>query len=367
MKAFSVIRPSVIKYCSYVVCALCFIAPQQAVSATGQTEIHAVRAAKVMPAASQSWQLTGQVASRYYIPLSFRVGGQVASRSVEVGDTVKKGQILASLDKADLKLALQQAQANLSKSKADYQNAERERKRLTKMYANKLVSEQDLQRAETTEIAAKQSVLAMQAALDLAQRQLNYSDLKASDSGVVTGVDVEAGQVVSAGQALVTLATGNREAVVYLPSNRLHADLTQVEVKGVDQPGTCKAVLRAKTPKNDANTLQYKAYFTLKDCTQTLPLGAVVELNVAQSFSHLKQVPISALIDTGNQPAVWKIEGGKVHAVPVKVVSLGGRFAVIDAKLAVGTQIVADGTHLLTEGAAVKVMDDSAPQMVEAM
>ena len=345
------------------------------VYASNTEHVQAVAAVKVTPASPQSWQLTGQVESRYAIPLSFRVGGQVESKTVEVGEKVTKDQVLASLDKADLKLTFQQAQANLSKAKADYDNAQRERKRLTKMYVNKLVSEQDLQRAETTEIAAKQSVLAMQAALELAQRQLNYSQLKAPDDGVLTNVNVEAGQVVSAGQALFTLATGAHEAVVYLPANRLHADLSSVDVEGVDQAGTCKAALRAKTPVNDNETLQYKAYFTLKDCTQALPLGAVVELNVKQQLNDLMQVPVSALIDSGNQPRVWLIKDGKVHGVAVKVVSMGAEFAVIQAlqpqDLPLGSQVVADGVHLLTEGSAVKIVADHAENvdsgLVEAM
>ncbi|WP_157833720.1 efflux RND transporter periplasmic adaptor subunit [Hydrogenovibrio kuenenii] len=338
-------------------------------------KMQAVTATKVEVASSRSWQLTGQIESRFAIPLSFRVGGQVDSKLIEVGQKVSKGETLVTLDKADLTLALKQAQANLSKAQADHQNAVRERNRLSKMYKNKLVSEQDLQRAETAEIAAKQSVLAMQAALDLAQRQLNYSQLKAPASGILTNVDVEAGQVVSAGQPLLTLATGAHEAVVFLPTNRTHADLSQVEVKGVDQPGVCHAALRAKTPINDKVTLQYKAYFTLSDCSQPLPLGAVVELNVKQTLNDLLQVPVSALIDTGNQPRVWLIKDGKVHGVAVKVVSMGAQYAVIEAlhtaRLPLDSQIVADGVHLLTEGMPVEVVkkeDDSADSgLVEAM
>lgn len=357
----------------FLVVMLCGLLPQKAIS--GQGQLHAVTATKVEAASSQSWQLTGQVESRYAIPLSFRVGGQVKSKLIEVGQKVSKGETLITLDKADLTLALKQAQANLSKAQADHKNAVRERNRLTKMYKNKLVSEQDLQRAETTEIAAKQSVLAMQAALDMAQRQLNYSQLKASANGVLTNVDVEAGQVVSAGQPLLTLATGAHEAVVFLPANRLNEDLSQVEVKGIDQPGICHATLRAKTPTNDKTTLQYKAYFTLNDCSQTLPLGAVVELNVQQKLNDLLQVPVSALIDTGNQPRVWLIKNGKVEGVAVKVVSMGSVSAVIQAlqpkALPVGAQVVADGVHLLTEGMPVKVVTESdeasGSGLVEAM
>lgn len=336
---------------------------------------HPVTSVKVISAAPRTWQLTGQVASRYEIPLSFRVGGKVVAKSVEVGDKVKKSQVLAKLDEADLKLTLRQAQANLSKAQADYQNAVRERKRLTKMHANKLVSEQDLERAQTTEIAAKQSVLSMQAALKLAQRQLDYSDLKAPEAGVVTSVSLEAGQVVSAGQALISLATGAHEVVTFLPSDRVHENLSKVAITGVDQPGKCQAHLRAKTPVNDRVTLQYKAYFTLDQCSNSLPLGAVVELSVQQKQSGLFQVPVSALIDTNNQPRVWLIKAGKVHGVAVKVLSMGSQVAVIqpldEKALPSGASVVADGVHLLTEGMSVKVVDENRDAqdsgLVEAM
>ena len=304
-------------------------------------------------APAESWEVTGAVSRRYQIPLSFRVGGQVNERAVEVGQTVAKDQVLARLDQADLKLTIAQREASLGSAKADQLNAKRERVRLTKLYKNKLVSEQDLQRAETAEVSSQQAVLAAEAALELAQRQLGYSTLKSPGDGVLTSVDVEEGQVVNAGQTLMQLATGPFEAVVYLPSNRLQASLQQATAIGVDHAGQCRAVLRAKTPVNNAASLQYKAYYTLSDCNHSLPLGAVVRLQFQQQNDDLKRIPISALVNHGNQSAVWQVVKDQVHAVAVEVDHLDNDYAYIRTALPTGTGIVARGTHLLVENQVV--------------
>lgn len=319
--------------------------------------------AEVEKSQPHGWTLTGQVQRRYSIPLSFRVSGQVEDRQVEVGESVEKGQVLARLQSNDLKLSLAQSRATLESARANAENATRERKRLQNLYAKKLVSEQDLQRAQTAEVSAQKSVLAAESALALAQRQLEYSTLQAPQSGVLTAVTLEAGQVMDAGQPVMQLAAGEFEAEVSLPAGRLLSDHQVARASGVDQAFECEAQLRARSPFNQPQTLQYPAYYTLKNCSETPPvLGAVVRLSfAAKSRPELKRIPLTALFDSGLGSQVWVLENGRVQARPVEVERMDSGFAYITAGLPVGTEIVARGAHRLVDGQKVTRIGVSAP------
>lgn len=318
------------------------------------------RAVSVVPIQSVSnttWHLTGTVQPRYTLPLSFRVGGKVIFRPVQVGDQIKKGQVLAQLDSADLKLALVQAQAKLGAAQADAKNATRERKRLTRIYTNKLVSQQNLQRAQTNELSTQKSVVAAQASLTLAQRQLNYSTLKSPAAGVVTQVNFEAGQVLKAGQVVIKLATGNREAVVALPTQRLNLPIKQAVAKGVMVKSHCLAELRTRSPIASSGSLDYTAFYSLKQCSAPLPLGATVSLEYTRpAETRLQKVPISAISHVQNKTFIWQIEKNQVVSQPIKVMRLDAQYAYIQSNLPIGTVIVSQGVHLLVNHQAIQVI-----------
>ncbi|MDX1348018.1 MAG: efflux RND transporter periplasmic adaptor subunit [Thiomicrorhabdus chilensis] len=304
----------------------------------------------------QTWRLTGQVVSRFTLPLSVRVQGQVAERSVELGDRVQVGQSLLRLDQTDLRLEVARSEASLKSAQAETLNAERERKRLSKLYADKLVSLQELQRAETFESASRQTLIAAEATLKLAKNKLAYSTLQSPESGQVSSVEVEVGQVVSPGQTLFQLASGDPEVAVLLPSARLQGALDVARVEGVDQPGLCDARLRAKSPVNHAGSLQYQAYYRLLNCSQILPLGATVQVqfeNIAEP--GLKKVPLSSIFNKGEQSFVWQVLDQTVSAKPVQVFRLDSRYAYIITELAEEALVVAQGVHVLVEGQAVRL------------
>ncbi|PLA75124.1 hypothetical protein CYQ88_02545 [Hydrogenovibrio sp. SC-1] len=317
-----------------------------------------VSTVSVQPAKAKTWQVTGQVVSRYQLPVSFRVGGQVAQRFVEVGEPVKANQLLATLDAADLQLAVEQHRANLASAQSRLENARRERKRLGKLYDNKLISLQDLQRAETFEVESQQAVIAAESALKLAINQHRYSELRAPESGVVSQVNIEAGQMVSAGHPAFQLLAGATEAEVYLPATALQQSYQTATLTSIDQPIQCQAQLRLKSPMSDQITQQTQARYRLSDCNGTLTYGSVIQLDFTEPVvSEQRQVPITAIFNQGHQAYVWKLIDGHVKATPVTVVRMNHASAVVLSDvLAVGTQIVLQGTHRLVAGQSVSVL-----------
>lgn len=129
-----------------------------------------------------------------------------------------------------------------------------------------------------------------------------------------------------------------------------------LQVQGVDQPGSCEARLRAKSPVNHAGSLQYQAFYRLLNCSQDLPLGAVVQLQFDASVEPgLKQVPLTSVFNKGGQSFVWQVLDQQVSAKPVKVLRLDSRFAYITTELPEDTLVIAQGVHVLVEGQAVSL------------
>lgn len=301
----------------------------------------------------------GEVRARIETTLGFRVPGKIVERRVDTGAAVKAGQVLARLDPADAGLQSTQAEAQLALATADLA-------RYRDLRAKNFISASALDARETAFKAAE-----AQAAL--ARNQAAYTTLVADRNGVIGQVLAEPGQVVSAGQAVFRLAPdGEREIAIALPEGEVGAfKLGQAaEVTfWASQGAATKPLagrLREVSPAADPVTRTYAARVSLKDADPLLPLGmsATVRFPAGAPDEKRLMVPLTAIFQQGNQPAVWIVmrsgtpEGGadstvKLQAVTVAEYRDGG--AVVSAGLAGGEQIVAAGANLLTAGQKLRV------------
>ena len=165
---------------------------------------------------------SGEVRARYENDLAFRVGGKVVARHVDVGATVRKGQPLARLDPQDAHLGADAARSALAAAEADHALAKAEVERYRDLYAKKFVSQAVLDARETTFNTTKARLEQARAQLATAQNQSSYTTLAAEADGVITAVNLEAGQVVAPGQAVMRFARPTeKEVVISVPESRL--------------------------------------------------------------------------------------------------------------------------------------------------
>ena len=158
--------------------------------------------------------LTGVIAARTLNNLSFRVGGRVAERLVDVGQHVDKDAVLARIDPQEQESDLRSAQADLDAAQAQLTQATAAFERQKTLLAQGFTTRRDYDAAEQALKVAQGSVDAAQSALANAQENLSFTELKAGAAGVVTARQVEAGQVVQAAQTVFTVAEdGDRDAV----------------------------------------------------------------------------------------------------------------------------------------------------------
>lgn len=164
-------------------------------------------------------RFAGSIQARYESVLGFRTNGRIASRLFDVGDFVGKGALLATLDPTDQQNQLRASQGDLASAEAQLIDAQANARRQEELFARSVTAQARLDDARTRLKTSQASFDQAKAAVQQARDQLSYTRLVTDFDGVITTWHAEAGQVVSAGQAVVTLARPEvREAVFDLPT-----------------------------------------------------------------------------------------------------------------------------------------------------
>ena len=151
---------------------------------------------------------SGVVRAEAATRLSFRVPGRIVAVGVDVGDAVRKGDVMARLDPMDYTLKKQEAEAALARAKAERRNADAGYARVRALYENGNASRNELDAARAAAESMEAVVASLRQQTGLAGRQLAFTRLKAPEDCAVAAVPVEAGENVAAGQAVCVVHYG---------------------------------------------------------------------------------------------------------------------------------------------------------------
>jgi RND family efflux transporter MFP subunit len=306
--------------------------------------------------------LPGIIAARIEADLAFRVGGKVLERHVSVGDAVKAGDVVATLDDTDLRLQLETAEAEQAAARIALDKAQINLDRVDTLKAKGWATGQASDLETVTVEEARARLLGAGRNVDLARNALSYATLRAGADGIITATMAEPGQVLAAGQPMARIAhAGEREAVVAIPEAML-AEVrdARASVELWSEPGRAiPAELRQLSPVADSATRTFEARYTLAgDDAAALGMSVTVSL-AAPASGPAVELPLSALLDTGGGPAVWVVgDDGRLASRPVTVAAFGGEAARIAAGLAEGDRVVVLGAHKLEAGAPVRAVEN---------
>lgn len=323
------------------------------------------------PAASGAGEaaFAGEVRAREESPLSFRTGGMLVRRAVDVGARVERGAVLAELDPGDLALEAGAAQARLAAAEGELVRARADRARYAALAEDRLVSRSARDAQEAAYQAASGQARAARAQLDLARNKSGYATLRAPSAGVIAGRQAEAGQVVAAGQTVFTLAgDGGREVAFALPESRIRdfAIGQPVEVELWSAPGVRLAgTIREIAPGADAEARTYAARVALgPDASARVELGQSARVYVRAADVVPLSLPLSAVQQGADgATSVWVVAGdARLKAAPVTLGPFGAERVPVLAGLSADDWVVVAGGHLLREGQAVAPVDrDNRP------
>jgi RND family efflux transporter MFP subunit len=309
----------------------------------------------------------GEIRPRYESDLSFRVGGKVVERLVDVGASVKKGDVLARLDEQDYRNKLRASEAELSSAEAALVEAtgaeERHKTLLTTGATTRARYDETLRNLR----GAEANVTSAKANLDLAKDQLAYAELKAEFDGVVTAVGAEHGQVVSSGQMVVRVAQpGDKDAVFSISEAAFKGQPTErpdVAVWLLSDPSvTAEGTVREISPVADPVTRTYTVKVGLKGAPAPFRFGMSVGGRLKIDTAPVIVLPLGAVFDKGGAAAVWVYDPGTstVALKPVSIVRYEADRVVIGDGLQKGDIAVTAGINTLREGQKVRLAEGAS-------
>ena len=350
-----------------VAAALCLLLPgcQEAKSSPQIRPV--VRTMRIsLEAGGENHSYSGVIVARHEVQESFRVGGRIEKRLVDVGDYVRDGQTLATLDEKDLRLSMESAQAERNAALSNKDQAITDERRYATLLSKHVVSQSEYDLKHLAADEARARLERADRSLKLATSQLGYANLISSTDGVVTKVSAEAGQVVPQGQSVVTVARkGALEILVDIPERRLQdIKTTQAEMSLWSNRDTrYPAVLRETAPAADPATRTYAVRYSLPHVDAAVKLGMTATLHLSEAANvQTARIPASSLLSQGKGPGVWIVSPGTglLTFRPVTVDHYTERDAFVHGQLANDEIIVTSGVQKLDEGTAVRLVD--APQ-----
>jgi len=327
-------------------------------------ERYAVRVKRVVwEAAARPVELSGNVVARHESVLSFQVAGRIVLRSVDVGNVVKAGDLIAELDSIDYDLEVQNLKSEVERSLSDYETARVDEKRFARLRVQDVVSQAEYDRQLNILNLAKGRLDALQAQLDIARNAREYTRLNSEYPGVVSAIFAEAGQVVSAGQAIIRLTrTDEREIAVSLPENSL-AELTRARIEVTlwgDSQARYKGSIRELSPEADPQTRTYLTKIRVDQPDSRLMLGRTARVRfIPKDNSTLVRLPITAIWRKQGEPMVWVVDTNQRTVKPRKV-SIGPMYdneVSVVAGVADNELVVTAGAHKLSPGQPVSILD----------
>ena len=347
-------------------CALAAVVTTLVACSKAEAPQEPLRSVKLLTVAGSDLNLGGEYAAevraRVESRLGFRVGGQLVQRPAEPGQRVTVGQLLALVDAQDFQLAAQAAEAQVSAAQSQRDLAAAEFKRFEALKAQNFISGAELERREASLKAADAALNQAKAQAQAQANQAGYARLTASHAGVITAVEAEVGQVVSAGQPVLRLAhDGPRDAVFAVSESAIMAirvgQSMQATVLSTGQ--MVQGTVREMAASADPVTRTYAVKLALAPGV-ALPLGATLNVRAPElsgaAVSAIK-LPTSALRQEGQGTAVWVLDEATMTVIS-QAVQLGpvdGNEVVVTSGLQPGQRVVSAGVHVLSPGQQVTV------------
>lgn len=303
--------------------------------------------------------------------LSFKVSGTVRRVPVKVGDTVEAKQLLAELDPEDYDLQVQEAQAALTRAKAEARNAEADYGRVRALYENGNASKNDLDAARAGSESAQAQVKSAEKRLELARLQKSYTRLTAPAAGAIADVTVEVNENVSPGQPVVLLTAGSEIEVKVSVPEALIASIQEGEDASVAFDALPGRRFQARVtevgvaPTGGATT--YPVKVTCLDAPDNVRPGMAATVSLRSSTGGGADVIVVPPAAVGEDPEgrfVFLVEEteegmGIARRHPVQVGELTDQGLTITEGLADGDLLVTAGVTKLEDGQRVRLTPSS--------
>jgi RND family efflux transporter MFP subunit len=302
--------------------------------------------------------VSGAVAAWQDMQLGVELSGsRIAEVKVEVGDVVRRGDVLLTLDARTLDAELQMADAALNEARAGILLAKSQLDRGDALKAQKLISAADHDQLRAAMVQAEARAQTTAAQYEAAKLRRDFATLRAPDDGVIATRTAEPGMVVMAGAQLLTMIRGGR---LEWRAELNEADLLDVQVgAAVDvrqRDGTMVAGrVRAVSPGLDATTRTGTVHADLPEPGQ-LRAGMFAEGRILVGGGEALSVPVAAVVRRDGYAYVFTLKGkDRVERRRVELGRIDGERIEVRSGVQAGERVVSRGGAFLSDGDLVRV------------
>ena len=319
---------------------------------------------------------TGTIEPVTSVTVGTQVSGIVSRIYVDYNSVVKKGQVIAELDKTNLTSELNTAKANLASAQSSLNYESDNYKRYKTLYSKGLVSADEYESAKLSYDKALQTVVSQKEQLTKAQTNLGYATITSPIDGVVLSKAVEEGQTVAASFNTPELFSIAKD----LKDMRVIADIDEADIGEVKEgenvkftvdafpndtfEGVVTQVRQEATTTN--NVVTYEVVISAPNADLKLKPGLTANVTIfTAEKNNVLSVPSKALRytptvetigkkykiqDCNGKNKVWTLEGNVLKAHAVKIGISDGSHTEIISGISNGVQVITELKEIMPEG-----------------
>ena len=315
------------------------------------------------PVKAESWpqllSATGSLAAWREVQVGSELGGQrIQQVSVELGQRVHKGQLLAQLQSASVAADLAASRAGLLEAEATAREAVSTAARLKILAGTDAVSAQQLEQAQAAAAGAEARAAAAKARVQADELRLSYTRIVAPVDGIVSSKEAVEGALPQAGQLLFSLIRDGRlEWRAEVSASELAQLQAGQKVRVLPAGGTqpLEGKVRVVAPTVDATTRLGRVLVDLSGSPAAARAGMFARGDFVLGDANVLTVPQTALLLRDGFAFVFKLEGSKVRQVKVELGRRQGDRVEIRHGLKATDKVVAQGVGFLADGDTVRV------------
>ena len=311
------------------------------------------------------------IRGRQDIAIMPQVSGTLTKLCVVEGERVRKGQVLFVIDQVPYRASLETAEANVEVAKSSVATAELVYQSKQQLYADSVISDFDLQTAKNSYLSAKAGLAQANAALVIAQNNLNYTEVKSPSDGVVGTLPFRVGALVSP-QMPAPLTTVSDNSVMYVYFSMTENQWLALARRYGSKDAALRNMPAVELVLNDGSkyteqgkietvsgvidqatgTVSVRAAFGNKN--GLLTSGGAGNIVLAKPQHSALLIPRTATYEVQDKVFVYRVENGKTAAAQVVVSRLnGGKEYIVASGLQAGDTIVTEGVAMLREGVKI--------------
>ena len=309
---------------------------------------------------AEVFSIVGTIEAKRQANISAKVPGRVAEVHVQLGDYVTANQLLVELEKSDFQNQNKQAKALLAQAEVNYKQSKDNYERMQKLFAEKLISQQQFDAAQMQFEVAEAQLKQAQAGAEVSDSQLNNTEIRAPFSGYIGFCKVNPGEIVAQGIPLMSVVDLSKVYVLINLSDSYIGQIKKGQKVQVSLQAYPDDVFSGKVvqiaPAADMMTKTFPIRIEVDNQKQKCKAGMLA--HVKFNFNERKdvlQIPAEAVIDEIGNKAVYVIQGNIARRKVITPGITDGKMLEVVAGLKADEKVVIIGQSNLSDGTKVVV------------